>query len=67
MVDRRRCGRRRGQARQATTAPPTAAALPTGPAAVARTVEVPALPFEDMPADWGIDFDRVDGADGRRF
>lgn len=52
--------------RAAPPAPP-AAALPTGPAAVGRTVDVPALPFEDVTAAWGIDFDRVDGADGRRF
>ena len=52
--------------RAAPPAPP-AAALPTGPSAVARTVDVPALPFEDVTAAWGIDFDRVDGADGRRF
>jgi hypothetical protein len=25
------------------------------------------LPFEDVTAAWGVDFDRVDGADGRRF
>ena len=52
---------------RATPPAPPAAALPTGPAAAGRTVDVPALPFEDVAAAWGIDFDRVDGADGRRF
>ncbi len=52
--------------RAAPPAPPSAV-LPTGPAAVGRAIDVPALPFEDVTAAWGIDFDRVDGADGRRF
>jgi hypothetical protein len=48
-------------------AAPAAAPLPTGPSAVRPPVEVPPVPFEDVTAAWGIDFDRVDGADGRRF
>jgi hypothetical protein len=47
--------------------PPAAAPLPTGPATIGPAAGVPALPFEDVTAAWGIDFDRVDGADGRRF
>ena len=48
-------------------AAPAAAPLPTGPSAVRPPVEVPPIPFEDVTAAWGVDFDRVDGADGRRF
>ena len=50
-------------------APPTPAAapLPSGPAAGRPAAEVPSIRFEDVTAAWGVDFDRVDGADGRRF